>query len=124
MATTVSRKNSVESRPRVIVSKRRETVDAVHTVVALRGELDAAALTTLVDSFDEAIAQGDTDVVVDLAEVDFIGAAWIGTLVRNRALLRSQHRDLVLRSPSHVVHRLLDLCGLSYLIEPVDIAPN
>jgi len=102
----------------VIVSKRLESRDARQTVVALRGELDAAALNALVDSFDEAIAHDDSDVVVDLADVDFIGAAWIGTLVRSRACLQAQHRELTLRSPSRVVYRLFELCGLSYLIEP------
>ena len=123
MATTVSLRYSVANRPRVVVSKRRETTDAVHTVVALRGELDAAALNTLVDTFDDAIAQDDSDVVVDLADVEFIGAAWIGALIRSRAALRAQDRELTVRSPSRVVYRLLDLCGLSYLIESVDVLP-
>jgi anti-sigma B factor antagonist len=126
MATTVSRRYSVADQPRVTVSRQGDAIDAVHhgaqTVVALRGELDAAALNSLVETFADAIALDDSDVVVDLADVDFIGAAWIGTLVRSRAVLKSQHRELTLRSPSRVVHRLLDLCGLSYLIDPVDVA--
>lgn len=89
--------------------------------MALRGELDAAALNSLVATFDDAIAHDDSDVVVDLADVQFIGAAWIGTLVRSRAALNSQHREMTVRSPSRVVYRLFDLCGLSYLIEPVDV---
>jgi anti-anti-sigma factor len=123
MATTVSRRYSVADRladrPRVVVSKRREAVDSTKTVVALRGELDAAALNGLVDAFDEAIAQDDSDVVVDLAGVEFIGAAWMGTLVRSRTFLQSQDRVLTLRSPSRGVNRIFDLCGLSYLMEPV-----
>jgi anti-anti-sigma factor len=124
MATTVSRRYCVVSRPRVVVSSRRESVGATHTVVALRGELDSAALNTLVDTFEDAIKLDDSDVIVDLADVDFISAAWIGTLVHSRSVLRAQHRDLTLRAPSQVVHRLLELCGLSYLVEPVDIAPS
>jgi anti-anti-sigma factor len=119
MATIVSRGYSVANRPRVIVSKRLETTHDIRTVVALRGELDAAALNTLFNTFDDAIAQDDSDVVVDLAEVEFIGAAWIGTLIRSRACLAAQDRELTLRSPSRVVYRLLELCGLSYLIEPI-----
>ena len=110
MATVVSRRYSVANRPRVIVSKPLETTHDIRTVVALRGELD---------TFDDAIAQDDSDVVVDLAEVEFIGAAWIGTLVRSRACLQAQDRELTLRSPSRVVYHLLELCGLSYLIEPI-----
>lgn len=113
----------VGARPRVVVLKGRKAVDArtrdsACTVVELRGELDAAALNQLVETFDDAITRDESDVVVDLAEVDFIGAGWIGTLVRSRARLEAQNRELVLRSPPQVIHRLLELCGLAYLIEP------
>ncbi len=118
MATTVSHRHDTIDRPRVDVSRRHETTNARQTVVALHGELDAAALSALVTTFDDAIGEDDSDVVVDLAEVEFIGAAWIGTLVRSRAVLRAQDRELTLRSPSQVVFRLFELCGLTYLIEP------
>ena len=109
----------------MVVSERRETIDAIQTVVALLGEFDAAALDSLVETSDDAIARDDSDVVVDLAEVEFIGAAWIGALVRSRAVLQTQDRELTLRSPSRVVVRLLGLCGLSYLIEPTGgVAPR
>jgi hypothetical protein len=38
--------------------------------------------------------------------------------VRSRADLQAQDRALTLRAPSRVAGRLLDLCGLSYLVEP------
>lgn len=118
MVTVAFPKYSVANRPRVIVSNAgAESVDTTSTVVALTGELDAAALNSLLETFDGAIARDDSDIVVDLAAVDFIGAAWIGTLVRSRARLDAQDRMLTVRSPSGVVNRLLDLCGLSYLIE-------
>jgi anti-anti-sigma factor len=119
MATTVAPRYSVANLPRVTVSKRLEPVDVTPTVVSLTGELDAAALNSLLQAFDDAIARDRADIVVDLAAVDFIGAAWIGTLVRSRALLNAQDRELTVRSPSRVVNRLLDLCGLSYLVEPM-----
>lgn len=124
MGTIVSPRYSVANRPRVVVSRPCPGPHHTATVVSLRGELDAAALNSLVDTFDDAIAHDDSDVVVDLADVDFIGAAWIGTLVRSRATLRTQNRVLTVRSPSRVVYRLLDLCGLAYLIDPVDILPT
>ncbi len=94
------------------------TLDATHTVIALRGELDAAALESLAERFDRAVASGDADVVVDLAEVEFIGAAWIGVLVRARSRLDAQQRGLTVRSPSRAARRVFELCGLSYLTEP------
>jgi anti-sigma B factor antagonist len=122
MAAGVSGRSRVANPPRVVVSKPHAAAatDPARTVVALGGELDAAALNTLVEDFDRAIAADDANVVVDLADVDFIGAAWIGALVRSYASLRLQDRELTVRAPSHVVVRLLDLCGLTYLIEPID----
>lgn len=116
MGSTSSRRSVVRTVPRVTVS-RRHGRDAA-SVVALRGELDAAALSSLAESFDDAMTQDDSDVVIDLAGVEFIGAAWIGAFVRSRADLQAQDRALTLRAPSRVAGRLLDLCGLSYLVEP------
>ncbi len=111
---------AVGTHTRAVVPAHRLAVDtrAEGTVVVLGGELDAAALSLLVESFDDAIGRDGSDVVVDLAEVEFIGAGWIGTLVRSRARLEAQDRALTLRAPPRVVHRLLELCGLGYLIEP------
>jgi anti-anti-sigma factor len=117
MSSPAARESNVNELPRVTVSKHHAS-DASHTVVALRGELDEAALSSLVESFDDAIEQDESDVVIDLAGVEFIGAAWIGTFVRTRAYLASRDRALTVRAPSHVAHRLLDLCELSHLIEP------
>ncbi len=118
MSTTASRAYSVVlERPSLTVSRDVASFHDAPTVVALQGEFDAAALNSLFETFDDALTYDDSDVVVDLADVDFIGATWIGTLVRSRALLHAQDRELTVRSPSRVVHRLLDLCGLSYLIE-------
>jgi anti-anti-sigma factor len=110
--------NDVASPPGFDVSLPGTTIDTACTIVALRGELDAAALHSLVESFDDAIDADGSDIVVDLAAVAFIGAAWIGTLVRGRARLAAQDRELTLRSAPLVLHRLLELCGLAYLIEP------
>jgi len=118
MAAAISA-NDTGSQPGFDVASRDDTVDATCTIVALRGELDSAALEALDEAFDEALTQDDADIVVDLAGVDFMGADWIGKLVRTRTRLESQDRDLTLRSPSQIVRRLLDLCDLTYLIESI-----
>jgi len=118
MRSTVSPRSDRNDRPRVTVARRRSS-SASPTVVSLRGELDAAALYSLAETFGDAMTLDDSDVVIDMADVDFIGAAWIGALVRSRASLEAEDRALTVRSPSRVANRLLDLCGLSYLIEPV-----
>jgi anti-anti-sigma factor len=116
MGSTSSRRYAATTLPGVTVSRRHDR-GAASVVVALHGELDAAALSSLAASFDDAITLDDSDVVIDLAGVDFIGAAWIGAFVRSRADLQAQDRALTIRGPSRVAGRLLDLCGLSYLVE-------
>ena len=87
------------------------------TVVCLDGEHDIATLPFLTDTLAKAISADDTDLVVDLSRVTFLSAATIDELVRGRNTLRHQSRDLTLRSPSRCASRLLDVCGLTDLVE-------
>ena len=118
MSTTAFHANPATGYTRLVVSEPHET-PSTYTVVELGGELDAAALNMLVETFDDAITRDNSDIVVDLTGVKFLGAGWIGTLVRSRARLEAQNRALTLRAPPQVVERLLELCGLTYLIDPV-----
>lgn len=92
--------------------------DADRIVVWLSGEHDIATEGALRGVLAEAIALDNTDLVVDLSAVQFMGASTVGVLVRARRRLRRQSRDLVLRSPSGCARRVLDLCGLADWIEP------
>jgi anti-sigma B factor antagonist len=88
------------------------------TVLCLDGEHDIATLPLVTELLAGAIATGDTEVVVDLSGVTFIGAATIDELIRSRNRLWLQSRTLTLRSPSRFARRVLDLCGLTDLVEP------
>lgn len=87
-------------------------------VVWLRGEHDAANVAELSRALAMATARTDADLVIDLSGVEFMGASTIGAIVAARNVLLSQSRDLVVRSPSRAVARLLHICGLSVLIAP------
>ncbi len=89
------------------------------TVVSLRGEHDITTVDDLAAAIAREIAQGDSDVIVDLSGVEFLTAATIGAIVRARHLLQSRSRALVVRAPSRCAQRVLDICGLAALIEPV-----
>ena len=65
-----------------------------------------------------AIAFDEADVVVDLSEVTFMGAATVGVILRAEAFLRERSRSLMLRSPSTCSRRILGLCGWGDLIDP------
>jgi anti-anti-sigma factor len=86
--------------------------DLSRTVVLLRGEHDASTVTALSEVMARAIALNDADLVVDLSEVEFMGAATVRLIIRAREFLRLRTRSLTLRSPSTHAKRVLDLCGL------------
>jgi anti-anti-sigma factor len=81
------------------------------TVIWLRGEHDMSTVAELSERIARAIAMDDADLVVDLADVEYMGAATVGVLSRARELLRARSRSLVLRSPSRCARRVLELCG-------------
>jgi anti-sigma B factor antagonist len=87
-------------------------------VVWLDGEHDIATVSALTDVLASAVSAGDTDLVVDLSGVTFIGAAPVGALIRSLDMLRLQSRTLTVRSPSTFARRVLDLCGFRGLVEP------
>lgn len=88
------------------------------TVVALRGEADRATLHIVRDALADVIAEGQGDVVVDLAQTDFIDTAALRTVLRARETLGGSGRLLTLRSPSRIAGRLLGVFGLGHLAGP------
>jgi anti-anti-sigma factor len=88
------------------------------SVVWLRGEHDIATASKLARTLAWAVALDDTDLVVDLSGVRFMGAETIGAIVGTRNALVLQSRSLTLRSPSTLAQRVVELCGLADLIDP------
>ncbi len=87
------------------------------TVVWLRGEQDASTLEELSRTLATAMALEDVDLLVDVSGVQFMGAAPVGVFGQARELLRLRSRSLGFRSPSTCVRRVLDLCGLTDLVD-------
>ena len=98
------------------------SAEGATTVVALRGEADVATLPALVGAFARLIADGGGDVVVDLAHVEFMDTATIRAVVRARAVLVGDGRQLTVRSPSRIAGRVLAVFGLTQLVTPVATA--
>lgn len=95
--------------------------EGTRMVVALRGEQDLCTAPSVVEALTGAGAAGDGDVVVDLSGVLFMDTAIVTALVAGRENLWSQSRVLTLRAPSRIAHRILDLCNLIGLIEPISV---
>jgi anti-anti-sigma factor len=87
------------------------------TVVWLAGDNDIATQPLLMATLTHATSFDSADVIVDLSGVTFISADTIGAVIRVQNSLRRTSRQLVLRAPSRFAARVLDLCGLTYLVE-------
>lgn len=90
------------------------------TVVWVRGEQDIATRPELSDAIARATARDGADIFVGLSAVTFMDASTIGAIVGGQNLLQSRSRALNVRAPSACARRLLDLCDLSSLCEPVE----
>ena len=95
--------------------------EARRTVVFLAGEHDIATRSELAATLAKGIAANGADFVVDLSAVTFISVATLNELIRGRAFLRQHGRELSFRAPSPSASRVLDLCGLAELVEPLSI---
>jgi len=86
------------------------------TLVVLRGEADIYTVPVVVDALARVISDREGNVVVDLAEADFIDVAALRAVLRAGQILAGGERRLELRSPSRVADRLLSVFGLSHLV--------
>jgi anti-sigma B factor antagonist len=85
------------------------------TVVALNGEFDASQHDRLDDAF--AAALGSSLVVLDLERTRYLDSTVLSCLMRlHTTMLERGGRMLLVRVPA-TVHRLLDVCGLTRLVE-------
>jgi anti-anti-sigma factor len=89
--------------------------DGALTVVALRGDADLATVHVIRDALADVIADGQGDVVVDLAETEFMDTAALRVVLRARETLGGTGRHLTLRSPSRSSGRLLAVFRLGHL---------
>ena len=98
--------------------------DGAVTVVALRGEADRATLHVVRDALADVISDREGDVVVDLAQTEFMDTAALRTVLRARETLVGTGRQLTLRSPSRSAGRLLGIFGLGHLTSPSSTEAN
>ena len=87
------------------------------TFVFLSGEHDLSTTPALRHVMAEAIATNDADVVVDLSDVEFMGATTVGVIVRARAFLRQHSRKLTVCALSRQARHVLEVCDLLDILE-------
>jgi anti-anti-sigma factor len=88
------------------------------TVIDLWGEWDLSSRQVLSEALSRVIALPSGDVVIDLAEAKFIDTVTVRVFAASQQMLDRHGRKLTFRSPSRLAARVLDVFGLSDLIEP------
>lgn len=107
---------AASTAPHFVVDTRRS---GTTEVVEVRGEVDIATAPLLRAVLDTAVGRRPTRVEVDLSGTTFIDAHALTTLTAVRRRLASRHAALVVRDPSPVVVRLLELSGTEHAFEIV-----
>lgn len=84
--------------------------------VAVRGELDMAAVPALERAVDIAIRDSAGAFVLDLCDLEFVDSSGLRLLLRARALLAREHRALAIVCPPGPARRLFEVVGIADLL--------
>jgi anti-sigma B factor antagonist len=85
----------------------------------LGGEVDLATCPAFENALARAIAQDAGDIVIDCSAITFFGAVGVDALVRAYNQLDGSGRRIIIRNPSSVVRRLLDIAQVTELFAEV-----
>ncbi len=89
------------------------TLAEAAVTVAVRGDLDDAAIPEVAQAIADAVSGAGThDVVLDLGDVAFIDATGLEFIVRCRRSLTRVGGTLSVSRPTEQVERLLAVCGI------------
>ena len=83
------------------------------TTVVLTGEIDIATAPRVRDALIAISNGGEISVVVDMANVTFMDSTGLAALVGPLKRFRSMNGQIVLRSPTGTVQKVLELTGLT-----------
>jgi anti-anti-sigma factor len=97
-----------------VVAGVRETAGV--TEVRLRGDIDLASRSGMVDCLGRLFAAGARVIRVDLAEVEFVDAGGVGSWLKLQREARTHGCDLVFTNPRGIVARVIDVLGLESLL--------
>ncbi len=87
-------------------------------IVKLSGRLDLLSAAEVRQDLSAAVAVGNTRLVVDLAEVEFIDSTGLGSLVSGLKATRLAGGDLRLARPAEQARTILQLTTLDRVLKP------
>jgi anti-anti-sigma factor len=84
--------------------------------VAIRGEIDLDAVPSLESALDTAIRSTAGAFVLDLCDLDFLDSSGLRVMLRARARLAREDRELAIVCPPGPVRRLFEVVGIADLL--------
>ena|SRR5918993_1196399 len=84
--------------------------------IALAGEVDIAVAEQVRVALEDGIRESAGAFVVDLCEVEFLDSSGVALLVRARAVLGREDRELVVICPPGPVLRIFEVAGILDLL--------
>jgi anti-sigma B factor antagonist len=105
------------SGPTILVSRR---VIGRRIVLRVSGEIDFAAVDTLADEIDRALADGALDLWIDLSSVSFMDSSGLRLLGDLSRRLLQLNRRLAIICPRGPVRRVFEIAGVSDMLPLFD----
>lgn len=90
------------------------------SVVGVGGAVDAATAPDLLTSLEGVMGDGASQLVVDLANVEYMSSAGLRTLLGAVKQARGAGGDLRLAAPQASVKRVLDMSGFTGILKTFD----
>lgn len=87
--------------------------------IVIEGDLDHREARALEDRFRETVAEGDTDVILVMQGVTFLGSLAVGMMLEARAALEKRGLTLKISAPSEAVHKAFRLMKLENVFQEV-----
>lgn len=84
-----------------------------YSVLAVSGEVDVATVPRLREQLHGLVAQGDTQIVVDLDNVEFLDSTGLGVLVGALKRVRSSGGELYLVCTQPRIRKVFEVTGLT-----------
>ena len=97
------------------VMSRRE---GARTVISVTGEIDVYTAPTLRERLNDLVAQGEYDLVVDMAGVEFLDSTGLGVLVGGLKRTRSHQGTLRLVCDQEKIIKVFRITGLTKVEQP------
>ncbi len=88
-------------------------VEGTQATVYTAGEIDITSAPTLRTALTQCLAEGCTEVTVDMTDLEFIDSSGLGVLVWALKQLRTREGRLIVCNPPAIAQKVLGISGLS-----------